>query len=499
MFLFYLLHNGGIAAKKLLSQLLVLVFVVSISPLNLAIAAVTNRSEEVANLITAKLDDVDDLSQLSIADFELDADTPSNLYLRLYEQKISNIEELALKNTSLISGYNYFTVRDVVLQDSVDLLDGPIEAKQAQAAQINAIYTDELVLAQTSTDLLLNTYFFDIYANGDEGDAEFDLVSDLQTIHDLMFVGRPPTYLANNPNTSKKDLFNVSLDNALTIGRSAAGPSGIVSTETAPAETQTSGQLCPADPELLALLTDRRTANAALSSETTETAVPIAKYTPRPLSEFLQPVPFKCEPGVFFCVDIEKIYERTQNYFPGDEDCVACQISKINETMEKELLPKNLYPGKVTGLFGETAECTESFLRLPLGLNITLEGKPVISDKNRALEELTGKKPADSEPKKQPADNITPSIAITKSNPYNQTQLEIAARADKITNNINAVLLANASAKTGSDKVTQYQGFAQNIKPKMQEFNSYLEKFQLQMLQLSQTVNDFATKPLCND
>lgn len=466
------------------------------------------------DLIVGEFSDINDLADLDLNDITVTADAPSHLYLTLYQNYTNDLHESALRQAAITSGYNYFTVKHVIEDNQIDGLAGEdINSKRAEAEAVNNLYIDELTITKAGAELLRDTYFFDRYANGVSTDSDFDLVNDLQTIHNLLFVGTPPTLIESNPNLIKTSVFDQ---------LSAGDPDSNITTTTpesitAPRQNQdgadsiepadSSENYCPADPELLAILQDYNESQSVNSSATnnggsrpTGNQIP---YAPKRLSDALRQGNSKCKEGQFFCVEIEKTYTRTQNYFPGDSSCVACQISLMNEDISNNLLSGgSLYPGRVTGLLGEAAECKEVLLNLPLDLNISLEAKPFVPEGNSAADRLLSESPEDFAPVKQPIDDLitTQQNAIGRflARNSNSSLVDITENKRSLDSEIKSRQQTyNLAADASNDPATA-SGFTQELVPKMRQFNAYLDSFSRQISDIGLIIEEMAQKKSCS-
>jgi len=457
--------------------------------------------------IENQAEDVSDLEDLALNDFELtsDPDSAMNLYLTLLNRDLNVAYDEALSQTAKTNNINYFEV--------IAALSGQTDANKAKA--IKTSFESEYKLSRQAIDLIDRNYFFDIYANGLD-DSEFDLIIDLQNLHETLFTGRPETPLRSTK--SPDELERSFLEEPAPQTKKTLS-NGNNQQRTSTQTTQTSQALeasidqaslalnfCPVDPELSALLNQDKDTNDTTADNSNQnnnsTGSSNLGLTPEPsrsLANLLSVENRDCPPGSIFCYEIEKIYERTQNYFPGDSDCVACQISRINKTLNNDLLPEDLYPGKVTGNFGEMSECSAAFFNIPLLDNLSLEFKPLTDQNNDALDALLKTPVAKQNSERIQAINEQKNsnqVAKAKSRTGNNV-LDLTQTLSETEDQTKIGVAQQTSANQGSENATSQNAFTLYLVPKMQEFNNSLNALKTQIEALDNKLNILLNRPAC--
>lgn len=498
--------------KKTLAWLLVFWQIVMLNnePINVVMANnFTDQFRTELNLsIENQAQDVSDLDELELSAFELtsDPDSAMNLYLTLLNRDLNIAYDEALSQTAKTNNIDYFEV--------IAALSGQTDANKAKT--IKTSFESEYKLSRQAVDLIDRNFFFDIYANGLD-DAEFDLIIDLQNLHEILFTSRPETPLRSTK--SPRDLERSFLEEpALKTKKNLTNANNQQSTnpqtgqvnqalENSSDEDSIDLNFCPVDPELSDLLNQNDdtsdTTNGSNQNQNNGTGSSKLGLTPEPsrnLANLLSAENRDCPPGSLFCYEIEKIYDRTQNYFPGDSDCVACQISRINKTLNNDLLSEDLYPGKVTGNFGEMSECSAAFFNIPLvDINLSLEFKPLSDQNNDALEALLATPTTKQNPERQQGiseSNNTNQVAKAQ-NRTGDNVLDLTQTLSETENQTKIGVAQQTSANQGSENATSQNAFTLYLVPKMQEFNNSLNALKTQIQALDNKLNTLLNRPAC--
>ena len=463
---------------------------------------------ELSLSIENQAEDVSDLEDLKLSDFELTNDTDSamNLYLTLLNRDLNIAYDEALSQTAKTNNIDYFEV--------IAALSGQTDANKAKAVKTS--FESEYKLSRQAVDLIDRNYFFDIYANGLD-DAEFDLIIDLQNLHEILFTGRPDTPFRStkSPDELERSFLEepaIKTKKPLSNGSNQQRTPAQIAETTQALEASADQEslalnFCPVDPELSAILNQNNdTSNTAENSTRNQnnngSGSSNLGLTPEPsrsLANLLSAENRDCPPGSIFCYEIEKIYDRTQNYFPGDSDCVACQISRINKTLNNDLLPEDLYPGKVTGNFGEMSECSAAFFNIPLLDNLSLEFKPLTDQNNNALDALLKTPVAKQNPERIQAINelkTSNQVAKAKSRTGNNV-LDLTQTLSETEDQTKIGVAQQTSANQGSENATSQNAFTLYLVPKMQEFNNSLNALKTQIEALDNKLNTLINRPAC--
>lgn len=463
---------------------------------------------ELSLSIENQAEDISDLEDLKLSDFELTNDTDSamNLYLTLLNRDLNIAYDEALSQTAKTNNIDYFEV--------IAALSGQTDANKAKAVKTS--FESEYKLSRQAIDLIDRNYFFDIYANGLD-DAEFDLIIDLQNLHETLFTGRPntPFRSTKSPDELERSFLDepaIQTKKPLSNGSNQQRtPAQIGQTsqalEASADQESLALNFCPVDPELSAILNQNNdntntVENSPRNQNNNGSGSSNLGLTPEPsrsLANLLSAENRDCPPGSIFCYEIEKIYDRTQNYFPGDSDCVACQISRINKTLNNDLLPEDLYPGKVTGNFGEMSECSAAFFNIPLLDNLSLEFKPLTDQNNNALDALLKTPVAKQNPERIQAINelkTSNQVAKAKSRTGNNV-LDLTQTLSETEDQTKIGVAQQTSANQGSENATSQNAFTLYLVPKMQEFNNSLNALKTQIEALDNKLNTLLNRPAC--
>ncbi len=463
---------------------------------------------ELSLSIENQAEDVSDLEDLKLSDFELTNDTDSamNLYLTLLNRDLNIAYDEALSQTAKTNNIDYFEV--------IAALSGQTDANKAKT--IKTSFGSEYKLSRQAIDLIDRNYFFDIYANGLD-DAEFDLIIDLQNLHEILFTGRPDTPFRStkSPDELERSFLDepaIKTKKPLSNGSNQQRTPAQIAETTQALEASADQEslalnFCPVDPELSAILNQNNdntntVENSPRNQNNNGSGSSNLGLTPEPsrsLANLLSAENRDCPPGSIFCYEIEKIYDRTQNYFPGDSDCVACQISRINKTLNNDLLPEDLYPGKVTGNFGEMSECSAAFFNIPLLDNLSLEFKPLTDQNNNALDALLKTPVAKQNPERIQAINelkTSNQVAKAKSRTGNNV-LDLTQTLSETEDQTKIGVAQQTSANQGSENATSQNAFTLYLVPKMQEFNNSLNALKTQIEALDNKLNTLINRPAC--
>ncbi len=462
-------------------------------------------SQTIYEAINARISDmaegVSSLSDLQLNDFTMEsADQPSNLYLLLYQLKESDSHEGALAQTAVESGYDYFTVRNAIEQGSLDDLGQGVADQQTELQRLRSLYEAALPIQQTRFNLVIQNHFQQVFADGDSLNADFDLILDLQEMHDQLFVGKPPTFFEADPSYPVNPNFQRPRQEL---------PSKFESNQSAQiAENgEVSPNFCPVDPALSAALLASNSlqeqegevvSNNSQIARSGNSRGASGNFVASLFEDVIPDSPIPCEPGQFFCATLEKEYDYAQNYFPGEQTCVACRFAKINENMAK-LMGDTLYPGKITGKLGELAECKDAFYTLPLDVNISFLPNPVPKYNEKVAEQIAKQKAADlaEKLKQQPQD-----ISYLNSQQIGNTSssiLDIIDQRGQILAATNQQAINQSNVKKSSlTAPTVDVGIPSEVVQKIQEFNQYLIAYQKLLLEISALVEVISQKPNCS-
>lgn len=503
-----------------------------------------NYREVVNSRIIEQVNGLNDLSEIDVLDFEL-SNEPSNLYLGMLNLSGNEVHRQALEATSVVTGQSIFAVRDIIENNGNFDFGIPPAQTQALIGQIQNIYTEEKLLAELAIETTASQFFFERYTNAID-DAEFDLITDLQLIHELLFTERPPTYIESDPSKRGRNPFRDShlgrLRDLVTSQNSASPTDGSTGGQagegTGVVDEGTSAEVnevdsgnsddsfCPVDPELAAMVSaynetfgsqpvsdsdenednfannDPRDNNDSGAGNNTNVNGEGSGFTTRSIASRFQQdnSPFPCEEGQFFCVEIIKEFARTKNYFPGDSDCTACRISRINQQLTNNVLKKNLSPGKVTGNFGELAECKEAYINLPLNLNVRFEGKPIIKQDEDLISDLANPEVRSksnqilSKLNNQDIDQLVAARVAQNNANLVDIGLKAQQRLDELGTNLQTLSLASSD----SQKVNFYKSLNTDLLPQIQGFNQMLRTTTEQLTFMLRTFDEFISNPSCN-
>lgn len=303
-----------------------------------------------------------------------------DLYLLIHEQFNNRSYNEAARLTAQRFHYPEEDV-ERVLSGAVSplMLDSGRQLTITEATErlekFNSSFQEEFSRQEDMLEVEMNLVPIEIFANDDVSDSGFDLITDLDTIEDILFglstVDRMNFAYANT--TSSLDDFIQDDDD----DDSSQG----VSRETSESDVST----CSASHDL----TD--TINSALNvgdDEKVSRESGADRYTNSDGADIKLFKPATWEGTIskcndYFCLDIS-MENSARTVFPDDENCVACHVGTINDTLNTTLR-QNLLPSKITGNLFESPICKKAavnqmppaFLKETAGGLITITKKPI--------------------------------------------------------------------------------------------------------------------------
>lgn len=283
---------------------------------------------------------------------------------------------------------------------------------EERRAELQRFFEEERELAELEVRTKMEVEPTEIFANGDESDSEFDLLTDLEIIETILF-GRTETAFGSRPGGARPGSRLVGPG----VGRSEAGSvrrevarsdtsavsargdrasqtSLIIPASQVQAIPEESAPLCainasfhnavvqararekqknqiPVEPSVGREA--RETSRRPLAGGTGDAGASTGKIasqpiTPEPPLDWSRSRP--CD-GIF-CLTFEAVYKKRSSY-TASENCIACHFEKMNDSFN-QTLSHNVVPSKVTGNLLEAPKC-----KIAAGLSLfNIDFRPIL-------------------------------------------------------------------------------------------------------------------------
>lgn len=357
------------------------------------------------------------LSRLSYSNLDLNSDHP-NLYMTIYNESIRNADDAAIEGMAIVTGYNKSDIRRFIDEGYAGFVDvnGDVNAQQQAIESLNYLYRQEKDFFRDLAKLENETIALEIFTNGNERDAGFDLLSDLKKIEKILYsdvessqfgpeinlggsfldrVGANRSKFSSLTNIPSSGNGSGSTQTSGSTSNSNSSTEGVSSgTGSAPGDEET--DYCQVDPTLYDALNtyDEEQQAASSSNGSSSNSGANSNATSRNSSgatdnstfkNLLNDNPIKpftdnsrkCPDNQVFCFYVERIMATAESYFAEDRQCVACVASDMRLTTD-EILSQSLTPQKVTGQFLEPNLCKNAAFNRKFNLQVSLLPRPVL-------------------------------------------------------------------------------------------------------------------------
>lgn len=297
---------------------------------------------------------------------------------------------------------------------------------EARRQEVEKAFNDAKELADLEVMSTMEVESTEIFANGDESDSGFDLITDLDVIETILFgvVESAPSGAGETPGSDVIDLADAGdsggspriLTRAATKkilkGEPVPGVTAAEAEPAAPVEVveptptpEEAAVVCPLDASfnsaVVAARSQERAENGGVNPSGTAGAAAASKkgrsgngagngniggaaesgeeqaLVPETPGDYSNP--WVC--NKVFCLTVEKIY-KTDSSYQDTDNCIACHFEKINDAM-RETLDHNLVPSKATGNLMEAPKCKRSVFNLKQ--NFILIPQPIVTPPNDDL------------------------------------------------------------------------------------------------------------------
>ncbi|MBI5413837.1 hypothetical protein HZA42_05855 [Candidatus Peregrinibacteria bacterium] len=375
--------------------------------------------------------------------FNLEGDYGEDLYKTVYEKLKNEGSDMAMKRMLANQGLSEEELKLLISGASISEfmtlpdLKSKLSPQQIEArhAALERDLKEEKLLADLESQLNMEVTQTEIFANGDESDSGFDLISDLDLIDEILFGrngdeggdgrgsgggnsgggggsgGYGQTSGQNEENTSDTETGNQSETGGGGAGQSENGRQSANRRQpaTQQAGADETNAVCPLNAGFNSAVSRLRAEEKAAGAKTVGSAAGAGaqgagggnagsgagdtggatppddsadKNPPKPL-EPEKPAdwtrPKLC--GETFCLKVEMVYKKESSH-PAAESCIACHFEKINDNFKK-LLDHGLVPSKVAGNLMEMPTCKRYSGALKFNL-ITIP-QPIVTPPNDDL------------------------------------------------------------------------------------------------------------------
>ncbi len=364
-----------------------------------------------------------------------------NMYMVIYKKILTDPSAKTLKDVSGKYGLNQGDTWLVLNGDYTPLVDRKPGMTQEEllgkVREMQAEYNETKDINQLEANIKAAVEPSEMFANGDLGDSGFDLIHDLNMIEEILFLETSPIDIGKSytsgtgdglsnygqaPSTSGEITAPFGIKTPAepsitagggtdTVSQSGSGAGGSNPLETKSGEGIFNPNECFTESKYdIALnnfeensLTDAnfKDENAGQEAKSgtyaapgTGINTPIATNNNDMAADDFLPAnkpdktPVPNAPAAdwlkdrycagFFCLDINFIKEPAKSAYENSDNCIACHVEKINDTL-KEVINHSLVPTKATGNLGESAECKKAMLTAfgSLSMNVYAIGMPI--------------------------------------------------------------------------------------------------------------------------
>jgi len=342
-----------------------------------------------------------------------------DLYKKTYDEIKNKPTENTLKNISNQSGFSQDEVRNIVTGADLSAIIKKYPNLSQQElyqkfSELASSYERELSMQSLKQEIESTIKPSEIYSDGDLTNSDFDLLFDLQIIEIILFRDSTPSAFGgqfNLPSNTKKEIENELLgigpegeggDDGDGIGGgevSGDDDSGLDGDETSDEGINPLACL-DGDSSLSDALNDYsereedEADDGAGDEDGTdgdadgggdEDSGEGDEDEDDPLEADPDDWPYKslCPNDIPFCIEINFAISQAQSYQPKN-NCVACHVTMINETLQK-VLGHPLSPNKLTGNLMEVPKCKKGITTLPLDMNIITVAVPAVQPANQDI------------------------------------------------------------------------------------------------------------------
>lgn len=362
-----------------------------------------------------------------------------DMYMVIYKKVLTDPSAKTLKDVSGKYGLNQGDTWLVLNGDYTPLVDRKPGMTQeellAKVREMQREYNETKDINQLEANIKAAVEPSEMFANGDLGDSGFDLIHDLNLIEEILFLETSPIDIGKSYTSATGDgLANYGqapatsgeltapagiktpADPSISVGggtdtvsESGSGASGSNPLETKSGEGVFNPNACFTESKYDSALNDFEenaltdpnfkdesagqevksgsysAPGTAINTPVTTKDAVVEDFLPAEKPD-LTPVPNApaddwlkdryC--AGFFCLDVDFVKEPAKSAFENSDNCIACHVEKINDTL-KEVINHSLVPTKATGNLGESAECKKAMLTAfgSLSMNVYAIGMPI--------------------------------------------------------------------------------------------------------------------------
>lgn len=159
---------------------------------------------------------------------DTDTDIGQNIYMIIYNKTQNQPIKNALKNVAGRYGMSEGEMNMILNGDYTKLLDKKTGLTQAEmynkVAEMKQLYKEQKDTLELEANIKAATAPSEIYANGDTGDSEFDLIDDLSVIEKILFLKSNPIDVGKGYNSASDNSGEIALPTPPAPGAPAQSP-----------------------------------------------------------------------------------------------------------------------------------------------------------------------------------------------------------------------------------------------------------------------------------
>lgn len=372
-----------------------------------------------------------------------------NLYLIIYKKVVADPDKQAFKNVAASYGMTESELSGVVQGELSVIMDKKkglsVEEAHRKANEITEQFNEEKELLSLNADIKAAVEPTEMFANGDVDDSGFDLINDLIIIEKILFlntdaidvgeaytsetgdgglplpgsINNPPASPVNDVQADQEDNFPAKQTNGNNSGNpkqadknqqdgkkgngkdgeGAVDPSSCIIGDKFDDAFTKFDQQKQQDKNLkdnnvgkinLNMGGSKNGDNASGFDDSGNNSDNFFEKKPDTSGKPLPPGQpgewLKDEPcDKIFCLDIKMIKKPATSAFSNSDNCIACHLEKINDTLKK-VINHSLAPSKAPGNLGESAKCKKGVLdAFAASMNIYVQSMPVKTPTNDDL------------------------------------------------------------------------------------------------------------------
>lgn len=481
--------------------------------------------------------------------------TTQNLYLRVLNSYTKELTPSVYEGMSLVTDLSAPEIKAIIEYNNFSSLQtGNLEISQIQASYQNLLqlYNQEKSFFTNIAKIKQQALVYEIFTDNNSQNSGFDLLKDLNKIEEQLFNQSSQSSIqyqnrsdywksfsssAFTSSLSPVNFSSFSTNQPSTI--SSPDPvnqssSEIQSTNQSETEVQLSsvpayqfpkiqyGAICQIDPDLaeeVGIFTENNSnsntetssnsqpsdssvtnnSSDTISSSSTSSNITPSSYQVSPFQiNFTNPSQ-TCPADQIFCFTRELKYNQIDLQYPESENCVACIINRLNQSLQN-LLDNGVLPQKITGNFGEPALCKKASVG-KVGLNLNIFSKPILSEVP-APDYIQNLDPYQTQ-------NISQSQNSTSNNGFSiqddsQTNRDLnlisQTNTQQFISQFDSSFRSSFSSNSQVDQViTSQNTHFKEISNQITTLNLYLESFNTSLTQLNQNFTELINLPECSE